>query len=118
MIATEVVISTSPFDVQPQTVLILSQRPSAPRERGDVFAQGEIDAFDIGGHDFAGEIQRLKGRAQFGAGAAQRSGKHRFERVARFNLVELAVQQARVNLPYRPAFADFATQWPKWAVSA
>ena len=107
MVATEVIISASPFDVHPQAVLILSQRPGTARERGNVFAQGKIDAFDVGGHDFSGEIQRLQCVSQLCTRATQRLGVHIFEGVARFNLVELAVQQAGVNLPNGPAFADF-----------
>jgi len=68
---------------------------------------GVRDAFDVGGHDFSGEIQRLKSGSQLGTGATQCFGVPIFERVARLNLVELAVPQAGVNLPDWPALARF-----------
>ena len=103
MVTTKMIISPSPFQVQAQGVGVASQRPSAVRQWGQMFAQGEIDAHDIGSHDFASQVDGLQGGSQLFTATADSNGVQIFESIANLDLVELPIQQLRIDLSGGPA---------------
>ena len=53
--------------------------------------EGQVDALNIGGHDFARQVDGLQGGSELFTGAADDSGVDIFEPIANLDLVELPV---------------------------
>jgi len=60
MRAAEVIISAPPEEMSHEFAGQLSRGPRATRESGQGVTEGEVDAFDKGGVDGAGESERLE----------------------------------------------------------
>ena len=51
---TKMIISQTPLNMEPEMVLVMSNRLGAAREESDEFAQGEIGTLDVGSLNDAG----------------------------------------------------------------
>ena len=66
MVAGEMIVDTSPSDMNGEGIFVIGERPGAPHKRGNGLSQGKVDTFDISGFDSAREAECLEGIASAG----------------------------------------------------
>ena len=101
----EMVIDATEAEVTREGGDVIGDRPGTTGERSDELTEGEVEAFDEGGFDFAGEAEGKECGAIGGPLASAHDSAEELELVAGFDLDELSEEEGGVNGPDGQAFA-------------
>lgn len=102
---TEVVIDAAEAEVTREGGDVIGDRPGTAGERSDEFTEGEVEAFDEGGFDLAGEAEGEEGSAIGSALATAHEGVEELELVTGFDLDELSEEEGGVDGPDGETFS-------------
>lgn len=101
----EVVIDATEAEMTGEGGDVIGDGPGTTGERGDELTEGEVEAFDEGGFDLAGEAEGEESSAIGGALATAHESVEELEFVTGFDLDELSEEEGGVNGPSGETFA-------------